>query len=134
MQLPSSASAQRNKEPILSILKLYLLAKGTVLETASGTGEHINFFSEKFKTVHWQPSDKLDRNFWAIEKRTEQQNNVASPITIDLTSKNPTDLFLKYNAIININMIHISPWEATVGLFSLAKNILRKEYSTKKTT
>ena len=124
MVLPSYPSTNRNRTYIVEVLKVYLPKTGTVLETASGTGEHINFFCSQFPDITWQPSDMSEDLFWAIRERLVAQNNVEPPVLIDLTKKNFHDL-KSYVGLVNINMIHIAPWQACVGLFRLAEKYIK---------
>lgn len=126
MLLPVYPSTSRNRNPILSILKKHLPYKGKVLETASATGEHIVFFAEKFPDLQWYPSDKSDKYFWAVKKRGDSLHNVQKPICVDLTSISRVELKPEFNAVLNINMIHISPWEACRGLFKLSSTVVIK--------
>ena len=126
MLLPVYPSTFRNREPILSILEKHLPHRGKVVETASGTGEHIVFFAEKFPGLKWYPSDKSDKFFWAIKKRGGSVNNLQDTLCIDITSNYCIELKPKFNAVLNINMIHIAPWEACRGLFKLSNKIILK--------
>ena len=98
-----------------------------MFETASGTGEHICFFGEKFAGITWYPSDKSSDLFWAIRERALAQNNIMEPSVIDLTNQKPDIISIKCVAVININMIHIAPWEACTGLFRLARSLTKKD-------
>ena len=69
MELPSYPSTLRNRVFIADVLRHYLPESGCILETASGTGEHLCFFSEEFPSLGWHPSDKSSELFWAIGER-----------------------------------------------------------------
>ena len=125
MNLPHYPATLRNRDPILSIIQQHLPENGCILETASGTGEHLTYFAKKYPHLQWQPSDKSDELFWAIRTRSENIPNVLPPKVVDVTNINPTILNQRYNAIFNINMIHISPWQACLGFFSLASRIMK---------
>ena len=127
MELPSYPSTLRNRVFIAEILNLYLPEDGHVLETASGTGEHVCYFGKRFNNLIWQPSDKSPELFWAIQTRAQSESNIKVPILIDLTNKNLSKISEPYNAILNINMIHIAPWDACLGLFHLAKEVISKD-------
>ena len=107
MSLPSYPSTTRNKFYITNILRRHVPQTGVMLETASGTGEHICFFCKEFPGLIWQPSDKSSELFWAIRERTCAENNVQKPILVDLTMKECQTSFENYTAVVNINMI---PW------------------------
>ena len=124
MELPSYPSTARNRIFISEVLRSYLPKNGTVLETASGTGEHIIFFCEEFPNLIWQPSDKSDELFWAIRKRVDASDNVKKPIVIDLLTESFGAIKEDYVGVVNINMIHIAPWEACIGLFRMAEKVI----------
>ena len=130
----------RNQEPILEILLEVLPLTGTVLEVSSGTGEHAIFFAPKLQPRNWIPSDPNPEARWSIAawQRHTPTGNLYAPI--DLNASDPTwaieqaelpealqglDL-QKYpiEAIVNINMIHIAPWSACLGLMAGAGRIL----------
>lgn len=121
-------ATQRNREPILEILSEVLPTPCTVLEIASGTGEHAIFLSEKLESCCWIPSDA---NPLALESITAwqdacPQDNLASPLLIDVTQTNwqQQPRLHQINAVVNINMIHISPWQACLGLMQGVGEIL----------
>ena len=124
MELPSYPSTINNRNFIADILNLYLPENGNVLETASGTGEHICYFGKQFPGVRWQPSDKSSELFWAIRARALEESNVSEPLLLDLSSNNFRVKEKSYDVLLNINMIHIAPWDACLGLFRLAKKVI----------
>lgn len=121
-------ATQRNREPILKILSEILPIKSNVLEIASGTGEHAIFFASELKLCRWIPSDV---DFCARESIVAWKNaclvdNLELPLLIDVT-QNDWQQQVKnreINAIVNINMIHIAPWQACLGLIQGAGQIL----------
>ena len=120
----SAPAAVRNREPIREVLARQLPATGTVLTIAEGTGEHALHFARSFPALAWQPSD-IDREALAsIESWRADSGlaNLAPPIELDVTT-DPWPL-AHADAITCINMIHISPWEATLGLFAGAARTL----------
>jgi cyclopropane fatty-acyl-phospholipid synthase-like methyltransferase len=117
-------ATQRNRDSIVAVLRDVLPQNGSVLEIASGTGEHIVHFAAYFPQLTWLPSDfdpaGLDSiAAWSDESRLP---NIAPPIQID--SASPTWAVQQADAIVCINMVHISPWEATKGLFEGASQLL----------
>ncbi|MGE0741243.1 MAG: DUF938 domain-containing protein [Hyphomonadaceae bacterium] len=121
-----SPSVARNKEPILAVLRRALPATGKVLEIASGTGEHAAFFAAAFPGLLWQPSDPDADARASIAAWSEGVGNVLPPVAID--SRAPdwgVEPEAPFDAIVAINMIHISPWEATLGLMAGAGRLLR---------
>ncbi len=124
----SAPATERNREPIAEVLTRELPPQGRVLEIASGTGEHAVFFAERFPALHWQPTDPSDEALASIAAyRAEYAGgNLAAPLLLDAAT--PADWPVKIaDAILCINMVHISPWSATEGLFAGAAQILGSE-------
>lgn len=121
----TSPSTARNREPILQVLRGVLPADARVLEIASGAGEHAMFFAAALPKAHWRPSDPDPDARASIEawRATAGLPNVAPALAVDagVPASWPTD---PTDAIVCINMIHISPWSATVGLMSGAAHLL----------
>jgi SAM-dependent methyltransferase len=114
----------RNRQPILDVLRQVLPARGTVLEVASGTGEHAVHFARAFANLVWQPSDPSPDARESIEAwaKAEALVSVRPPLDLDTASVEwPID---HADAIVCINMVHISPWEATEGLMRGAGQLL----------
>jgi len=116
-------ATQRNKEPILEVLKSVITnTSNNILEIASGTGEHAVFLASGLPLCHWIPSDinPIARESIIAWKNYTNVNNLALPLTIDVSQDNWSDLLLerKIDAIVNINMIHIAPWTACLGLIN----------------
>ncbi|MSO91821.1 MAG: DUF938 domain-containing protein [Rhodospirillales bacterium] len=118
-----SAATQRNRDPILRVLRTLLPPRGLVLEVASGTGEHVAHFAPAFPDLVWQPTDRDPPARESIAAWTaEGQENVRPPLDLDVAS---TDWpVAAADAILAINLIHISPWTATRGLMRSAGRIL----------
>ncbi len=114
----------RNREPILAVLRRFLPSSGKVLEIASGTGEHAIYFSSHLSELQWQPTDRSPdaRESIAAWIQSEGCSNVLEPIALDVTEQDWG--VEKADAIVCINMIHISPWAATIGLFRGASKVL----------
>ena len=114
----------RNRDPILAVLRRFLPQTGLVLEVASGTGEHATYFASHMPMLDWQPSDPDEAACasiagWADAARLQ---NLRRPLTLDAAAADwPID---RADAVVCINMIHISPWEATLGLMAGAARIL----------
>ena len=120
----SAPAALRNREPIAAVLADWLPASGTVLEIASGTGEHAVFFAERFPHLDWQPSDVHPDALRSIGawRDLSALANVREPVVLDAAaSRWPVE---RAAAVININMVHISPWASAVGLIAGAARIL----------
>jgi hypothetical protein len=120
-------ATERNREPILAILRQVLPPTGTILEISSGTGEHCVFMAPQLAPRHWLPSDPNPdaRASIAAWQQSAPCDNLYSPIDLDASS----DEWLvssqePITAIVNINMIHIAPRSAYLGLFAGASRIL----------
>lgn len=120
----SAPAALRNREPIAEVLKDWLPAKGLVLEIASGTGEHVTYFAERFPTLEWQPSDIHPNALGSVAAARDEAGlpNVRPPLVIDAASSDwPIE---RADAVLSINMVHISPWESALGLLKGAARLL----------
>ncbi|MGH6729369.1 MAG: DUF938 domain-containing protein [Sphingomicrobium sp.] len=116
-------AAARNVVPIGDVLADWLPGSGTVLEIASGTGEHALAFALRFPGLAWQPSDPDPQALASIEAwRNEGPPNLHPPLHIDVRSEEW--LVDRADAILCINMVHISPWAASIGLLDGAQRIL----------
>ncbi|WP_460203600.1 DUF938 domain-containing protein [Scytonema sp. NUACC21] len=133
-------ATQRNREPILEVLLKVLPPQGTVLEVASGTGEHAVFFAPRLNPRKWLPSEpnpqlRASITAWSADLGCE---NLYPPIDIDVCApvwsveKGASPQWSNFDdlnnspitAIVNINMIHIAPWSACLGLMAGAGRIL----------
>lgn len=113
-------ATERNRDPIAAVLAEALPAQGTVIEIASGTGEHVAFFAERFPVLTWQPSDPDGDALASIAAWSEGRANILPPLEIDASAGD----FPAADAILCVNMVHISPWEATLGLLAGAGEAL----------
>ena len=112
----------RNREPIAAVLAEALPACGLVLEVASGSGEHAAFFAERFPDLTWQPSDPDAAALASIAEWCAGLANVLPPLALD--AADAAWPVAAADAILCINMVHISPWEATLGLMAGAARLL----------
>jgi SAM-dependent methyltransferase len=119
----SSPSALRNREPILQVLRRVLPGEGLVLEVASGTGEHVAHFAEALPGLTFQPTALDATQRASIDGWAGGLANVCPAMPLDATGEWPR---LDACAVICINMIHISPWAATLGLIAGAASVLGK--------
>jgi SAM-dependent methyltransferase len=120
----SAPAALRNREPIAEVLREWLPTSGLVLEIASGTGELAAYFAERFSNLEWQPSDVHPSGLASIAAWREAAalSNLREPIIVDAATPDwPID---HADAILNINMVHISPWSAALGLLDGAARLL----------
>lgn len=127
--LPDGAAASpavaRNTGPILEVLRAHLPAQGRVLEVAAGSGEHAVAFARALPGLTWTPSDPSPeaRTSIAAWAGAAALPNLSAPLALDVLCDAtwPTETL---QAIVCINMIHISPWAATIGLMRLAGQTL----------
>jgi hypothetical protein len=124
-----SPSTERNRAPIAAVLARVLPAAGTVLEVASGTGEHARFFAAEFPGLLFQPSDPdpAARASIAGWIAATGAANLLPPLALDVAAPGweaRDDLPAPLAAILCINMVHISPWTATLGLLRGAAQLL----------
>lgn len=117
-------ATERNRGPILEQLRKRLPQSGTVLEIASGSGQHVAYFAEALPHLDWQPTDIDPKLFGSIRAHVSNAglSNVADPIELDVTRR-PWPIE-KADVVLCSNMIHISPWEATLGLLAGAADVL----------
>ena len=146
----SAPAALRNREPIADVLAEWLPQEGTVLEIASGTGEHAVHFATRFPALEWQPTDlNADaRASIAAWRASADLPNLREPLPLDAASPAwPVDsadaiVSIKmdldscddpntareggFDVVLNLNMIHISPWSAALGLLDGAARVLKR--------
>ena len=125
-----SPSAARNVKPILTVMCPRLPASGRALEVASGTGQHIAAFAEGFPGVNWTPSDPDPAARASIAAHVAEAGlaNLHPPLDLDVTNPAwPEAMEAGLDAIVAVNLLHISPWEATLGLLSGAGRLLAPE-------
>ena len=114
----------RNSLPIAEVLERELPESGLVLELASGTGEHAVYMSQRFPRLRWQPSDADAGALASVDAYAAEAGleNLLPTLAIDAASADwPID---RADALVCINMVHISPWEASEGLFAGAARLL----------
>jgi hypothetical protein len=115
----------RNREAIAAILVDELPVTGLVLELASGSGEHVAHFARELPGHIWQPSDPDASSRASISAWCDGLANVLPPLDIDAAAA--TWPIERADAMLCVNMVHISPWEATLGLLAGAAQILPVE-------
>jgi hypothetical protein len=118
-------STGRNREPILSVLKPRLPAGGLVLEIAAGAGEHAVYNAAALPHLTWLPTDADAEALASIEAWRQHANlpNLLAPLRLDASDPDAWPVE-RADAVVNINMIHISPWSATRGLMTGAGRVL----------
>jgi hypothetical protein len=124
----TSPATARNRQPILEVLAPRLAARARVLEVASGAGEHAVWMARALPGVLWRPSDTDPASIASIAawRAAAALPNLLTPIWLDAADPKtwPNE---RYDALVCINMIHISPWAATEGLMALAARALDAE-------
>lgn len=114
----------RNRDPILAVLREALPERGIVLEIASGSGEHAVHFAGRLPQLVWQPTDPDPAALASIaaHRAAAALPNLLPPVALDVHAPNwPVD---KADAVVAINMIHISPWTAAEALMAGAARVL----------
>ena len=119
-----SAAADRNRGPILEVLREVLPARGLVLEIASGSGQHAIAFAAALPALSWQPSDLDDDALASIAAYRAEAGlpNLLAPVRLDVTA--PDWPVAAAFAMVCCNLIHIAPWSACQGLVRGAARLL----------
>lgn len=120
----TAPAAARNREPIAQVLAEELPQGGLVLEIAAGTGEHAVHFAAAFPVLQWQPTDPDAVALQSIAAWREEAGlpNLRAPLALDAASAQwPLSAA---DAVVCVNMIHISPWASAEGLFAGAARLL----------
>ncbi len=119
---PTSAAADRNKQPILELLQRLLPNRGTALEIAAGEGQHAIWFATAMPGWAWQPTDSDPHALAAIAARSAVAclTNLRAPLLLDVTGPQWPSLGSSFpepfEAIYCANMLHIAPWNSCAGL------------------
>jgi SAM-dependent methyltransferase len=114
-----------NREPILEVLRRVLPPRGLVLEVASGSGEHAACFAKGLPALSWQPTDTDPEALASIAAHCAAAHapNLLAPAALDVMSNTwPVE---RADALVCINMIHITPWAASEGLMAGARRTVR---------
>ncbi len=122
-----SPSAARNRDPLLEVLQQVLPPKGRLLEIASGTGEHAVHVCTALPQITWQPSELAAEALKSIAawQAATGLANLKSPLRLDVTSPHWwREAEGPFDTVLSLNMIHIAPWEAAVGLIEGAGQVL----------
>lgn len=121
----ASPAAARNAEAILAVLRAHLPKSAHVLEVAAGSGQHAAAFAAALPGLRWTPSDPSPDARGSIAAWSAQADlpNLQAPLATDCLDQ-ATWPAQTFDAVVCINMIHISPWTATEGLMRLAERVL----------
>jgi SAM-dependent methyltransferase len=119
-----AAAAERNRGPILEVLRRVLPPTGLVLEVASGSGQHAVWFARHLPHLTWQPSDVETEALASIAAWAAEADlaNLRPPCGLDVRA--PDWPVTEVAAIVCSNLIHIAPWEAALGLLAGAGRLL----------
>jgi SAM-dependent methyltransferase len=123
-------AAQRNQSAILDVLRLHLPNSGTVLELASGSGEHACLFAKTLAPRKWLPTDRAEAAVKSIAAwRAEQVSpRPLLPRYLDcLDAEWPVADITDLTAIVAVNLLHIAPWRVCEALFDQAGKLLRAD-------
>lgn len=117
-------AAERNRDPILAVLRRWLPERGTVLEIGSGTGQHVVHFARALPALDWQPSDPDARMRASIDAwiAAAALRNVRAPVALDVEAPRwPVD---RADALVCINVVHVAPWSIVPALMAGAARTL----------
>jgi len=136
MEFPFSAACERNKEPILEVIRPLFVNVKSVLEIGAGTGQHAVYFAEQLPHVNWQPSDQEQylagiesqiRNAKIQSNSSHPLTNLNLPIEIDVSCNPwlPLDHSLQqYDAVYTANTLHIMPWQTVTAFLNNVGRVL----------
>ena len=117
-------SVQRNRDPILNVIRKFFPDSGMVLEIGAGSGAHAAWFAPRLPQLTWQPTEAHPNVLPHIAEWSAASgaNNILPPLLLDAAT---TDWPVQSaDAVVCINMIHFSPWESTLGLMAGVGRIL----------
>ncbi|MEJ7730944.1 MAG: DUF938 domain-containing protein [Polyangiaceae bacterium] len=121
-------ATERNREPLAELLARLLVGPRRVLEIASGTGQHAVFLAGRMPELSWQPTDIDDHAMESITAWSSEAgaSNVRAPMKVDVLVDDWWRALggERIDAVVCINMIHIAPWEACLGLLRGARALL----------
>jgi hypothetical protein len=112
-----SAAAERNRQPILDVLRRVLPARGTALEIAAGSGQHAAHFAAQLPQWTWLASDSDHGALATIEAWRAQAKlaNLLPPLKLDVLAPEWPGV-PAVDAIFCANLLHIAPWAACAAL------------------
>ena len=124
--LPYSEACERNKGPILEVLRQAFSGRSRVLEIGAGTGQHAVHFARQLPDLRWQPTDRAE-NLGALGRRieTEGPGNLALPLELDVLREPWPELSV--DAVFSANTLHIMSWPAVEALFAGLPRVLDAE-------
>ena len=123
MEKPSSPSCERNRDPILAVLREHFARCRHVLEIGSGTGQHAVYFAAALPKLRWQTSDVAENlpgiRMWLKEAALP---NTPAPLAFDVSDTPPTG---DYDAVFSANTLHIMSWKEVERLFAALPGLTR---------
>ena len=115
MSFPFSEACERNKQPILEVLKQVLPSEGSILEIGSCTGQHVVYFAPEFPRLQWQPSDRAEYLQGLLARiKVEGSQNILPAIELDVLGNWPQTIF---HAAYSANTAHIMGWPEVQAMF-----------------
>lgn len=121
--LPFSEACERNKEPILGVLRESFAELSTVVEIGSGTGQHAAHFARRLPHLDWQPTDRADKlPTLAARVALDGPPNLRSPVELEVTW--PSWPFVAADAVFSANTLHIMSWDEVKSFFNGVGRIL----------
>lgn len=121
--LPFSAACERNKEPILAVLREAFAQVRSVLEIGAGTGQHAVYFARHLPHLRWQPTDRADV-IAGLHARTDAEGpgNLLPPVELDVTGARwPAE---RFDAVYTANTLHIMSWPEVEAFFLAVPAVL----------
>lgn len=119
---PYAPSCEKNREPILAVLRERLAERTALLEIGSGTGQHAVYFAPALPRLNWQTSDRAENlpgiRAWLVEAGLP---NTPAPIELDVTGPWPAR---RFDAVFTANTLHIMPWPAVESLFAALPGVM----------
>ncbi len=134
MQFPFSQACERNKDPILDVIRPLLKDLRSVLEVGSGTGQHALCFAQQLPHITWQTSDQapylagINAQIDNAKEHNSELSNLLSPIQLDVTQTSwlPESLTgQQYDAIYSANTLHIMAWPQVQAFFAGLHQVIR---------
>jgi len=123
-ELPDAPATERNREPILAVLREHFAGRTRVLEIGSGTGQHAVYFAAAMPWLHWQTSD-LRENHAGIRAwlQSASLDNVSPPLELDVSAPQSWPA-QKFDAVFSANTLHIMSWTDVQALFANLPRVL----------
>jgi cyclopropane fatty-acyl-phospholipid synthase-like methyltransferase len=122
MDKPYAPACDRNRDPILAVLRKYFADRTRVLEIGSGTGQHAVYFAKALPHLMWQTADVAEHlpgvRAWLADS---ELTNTPPPIQLDVNGAWPKDI---YDAIFSANTLHIMSWPEVKTLFAYLPRVM----------